>query len=94
MNTLMTLAAHDPGYNGPGPWWPIFPIFWLLAFIAFAIFFATCAAAAGTTAARRPAGAGSPIASPRARSTRTSTAAGWPSSTRTAGADADDLGAC
>lgn len=41
MNTLMTLAAHDPGYNGPGPWWPIFPIFWLLAFIAFAIFFAT-----------------------------------------------------
>ena len=42
MNTLMTLAAHDPGYyHGPGPWWPIFPIFWLLAFIAVAIFFAT-----------------------------------------------------
>ena len=42
MNTLMTLAAHDPGYyHGPGPWWPIFPIFWLLAFIAVAVFFAT-----------------------------------------------------
>ena len=42
MNTLMTIAAHDPGYyNGPGPWWPIFPIFWLLAFVAIAVLFAT-----------------------------------------------------
>jgi putative membrane protein len=42
MNTLMTIAAHDPGYyNGPGPWWPIFPIFWLLVFITVAVFFAT-----------------------------------------------------
>ena len=42
MNTLMTLAAHTgAGYDGPGPWWPIFPIFWLLAFIAVLLFFAT-----------------------------------------------------
>jgi putative membrane protein len=42
MNTLMTIAAHDPGhYDGPGAWWPIFPIFWLLVFIAVIAFFAT-----------------------------------------------------
>lgn len=27
-----TLAANDH-WDGPGPWWPIFPIFWLLAFL-------------------------------------------------------------
>ncbi|MGH3457846.1 SHOCT domain-containing protein [Aeromicrobium sp.] len=38
--TLITeLAAHDQ--YGPGGWWPIFPIFWLLAFIAVLLFFAT-----------------------------------------------------
>jgi putative membrane protein len=42
MNTLMTIAAHDPGYyNGPGGWWPIFPIFWLLFFIGIVAFIAT-----------------------------------------------------
>ena len=43
MNTLMTIAAHaGPGYHdGPGAWWPIFPIFWLLVFIAVIAFFAT-----------------------------------------------------
>ena len=40
MNTLITtLATHD--YDGPGAWWPIFPIFWLLFFIAVVAFFAT-----------------------------------------------------
>ena len=45
MNTLMTIAAHTgPGYHdGPGAWWPIFPIFWLLVFIAVIAFFATLA---------------------------------------------------
>ena len=42
MNTLISIAAHDPGYyNGPGPWWPIFPIFWLVAFIAVILFIGT-----------------------------------------------------
>ena len=42
MNTLMTIATHaGPGYDGHGAWWPIFPIFWLLAFIAVLMFFAT-----------------------------------------------------
>ena len=42
MNTLMTIASHTgSGYDGPGPWWPIFPIFWLVAFIAVLLFFAT-----------------------------------------------------
>jgi putative membrane protein len=39
MNTLATLAMHDQ--YGPGPWWPIFPIFWLLVFIGVVAFFAT-----------------------------------------------------
>ena len=34
MNTLMTIATHaGSGYDGPGPWWPIFPILWLLLII-------------------------------------------------------------
>jgi putative membrane protein len=43
MNTLMTIAAHDPGYyhDGPGAWWPIFPIFLFIVFIAFIAFVAT-----------------------------------------------------
>ncbi len=43
MNTLTTLAAHaGPGYHdGPGAWWPIFPIFWLVAFIAVIAFVTT-----------------------------------------------------
>ncbi len=32
-----TLAAHDH-YDGPGGWWPIFPIFWLLIFLTVAFF--------------------------------------------------------
>ena len=31
--TASTLAAHDPSWNGPGPWWPIFPFLWLLFII-------------------------------------------------------------
>ena len=32
--------ANTGGWNGPGPWWPIFPLFWLLLFggIALALF--------------------------------------------------------
>jgi putative membrane protein len=44
MNTLMTIAAHTGnGWDGhgPGAWWPIFPIFWLLVIIAVVAFFAT-----------------------------------------------------
>ena len=42
MNTLMTIAANSGnGYDGPGGWWPIFPIFWLLVIIGFIAFFAT-----------------------------------------------------
>lgn len=29
-----TLAAHDH-WDGPGPWWPIFPFLWLLIIGAF-----------------------------------------------------------
>ncbi|WP_270889851.1 SHOCT domain-containing protein [Pedococcus sp. 5OH_020] len=28
-------AASDDHWNGPGPWWPIFPILWFLVVIAF-----------------------------------------------------------
>ena len=28
------LATHDGQWNGPGPWWPIFPFLWLLFIIA------------------------------------------------------------
>ena len=36
MNTLTTLAAHyGPGaHEGPGPWWPVFPLIWLTAILA------------------------------------------------------------
>ena len=34
ITTASTLAAHDPYWNGPGPWWPIFPITWFLFLIA------------------------------------------------------------
>ena len=38
MNTLIsavpTLAAAHDHWDGPGPWWPIFPILWLLLVIA------------------------------------------------------------
>jgi putative membrane protein len=40
---VMTMAAEllaRGGDWGPGPWWPIFPIFWLLVvgFVIFAVF--------------------------------------------------------
>ena len=42
MTTLATLAADNDHWNGPGPWWPIFPFFWLLfvvaIFVAFGFF--------------------------------------------------------
>ncbi len=35
-----TLAGAGGWEGGPGPWWPIFPLFWLLLFggLAFAVF--------------------------------------------------------
>ena len=32
--TASTLAADDHYWNGPGPWWPIFPFLWLLLIVA------------------------------------------------------------
>lgn len=32
--SLTTSAAAQPHWNGPGPWWPIFPVFWLLFIVA------------------------------------------------------------
>ena len=31
--TASTLAADDRYWNGPGPWWPVFPFLWLLFII-------------------------------------------------------------
>jgi putative membrane protein len=40
--TVMTLAAEvaAQGHWGPGPWWPIFPLFWvlLLGIVIFLVF--------------------------------------------------------
>ena len=43
MTVIMMAAdvvAHGAGWGGPGPWWPIFPIFWLLLLggVIFALF--------------------------------------------------------
>lgn len=38
---IAALAATQDHWDGPGPWWPIFPLFWLLflaLFISFAFF--------------------------------------------------------
>jgi putative membrane protein len=32
--TAASLAADHDHWNGPGPWWPIFPFLWLLFIIA------------------------------------------------------------
>jgi putative membrane protein len=38
---LSTLAAnHADHYYGPPPWWPIFPVFWLLVIITLFVLFA------------------------------------------------------
>ena len=40
MNTTdIVVAAGEAGWNGPGPWWPIFPLFWLLVIAAAVTFF-------------------------------------------------------
>ena len=31
--TAASLAADNDHWNGPGPWWPIFPFLWLLLII-------------------------------------------------------------
>lgn len=37
MNSLITTAAtlpvHGGTWNGPGPWWPIFPFLWLILIV-------------------------------------------------------------
>ena len=33
ITTATNLAGHDGYWNGPGPWWPIFPILWLLLIV-------------------------------------------------------------
>jgi putative membrane protein len=43
--TLATSALTDQGapwhgtWNGPGPWWPIFPLLWLLFVVALVVTF-------------------------------------------------------
>lgn len=34
--TASTLLASNDHWDGPGGWWPIFPIFWLLCFLVIA----------------------------------------------------------
>lgn len=34
VDSSQMLADH---YDGPGPWWPLIPIFWLLCVLTFAI---------------------------------------------------------
>ena len=31
--TASTIAASQDHWNGPGPWWPLFPFLWLLLII-------------------------------------------------------------
>ena len=39
MTTLLTTAVANDHWNGPGPWWPIFPILWLLFLVALFVTF-------------------------------------------------------
>lgn len=34
MTTLLAAAAANDHWDGPGPWWPIFPLLWFLFVIA------------------------------------------------------------
>ena len=34
MNTLLTAATSNEHWDGPGAWWPIFPLLWFLFIIA------------------------------------------------------------
>jgi putative membrane protein len=34
LTTLTTALATNDHWDGPGPWWPLFPILWLLFVIA------------------------------------------------------------
>lgn len=45
MSTITTLAGgpgpgHGPGWDGPGAWWPVFPIMWFLLLAGAAVLFA------------------------------------------------------
>jgi len=37
--TVATLPVHDGRWDGPGPWWPIFPFLWLLVIIGLIVSF-------------------------------------------------------
>jgi putative membrane protein len=39
-NAITTAALSTDHWDGPGPWWPIFPILWLLIVIAIITTFA------------------------------------------------------
>ena len=30
MTTFATTLAHNDHWDGPGPWWPVFPLLWFL----------------------------------------------------------------
>ena len=34
MTTLLSAAAANDHWDGPGPWWPIFPLLWFLFIVA------------------------------------------------------------
>lgn len=34
MTTLLSAAAATDHWDGPGPWWPIFPLLWFLFIVA------------------------------------------------------------
>ena len=34
LSTITTALATNDHWDGPGPWWPLFPIFWLLFLVA------------------------------------------------------------
>jgi len=38
-STQLALATTADGWDGPGPWWPIFPILWFLVIAAIVTFF-------------------------------------------------------
>ncbi len=39
LSTASTILATNDHWDGPGGWWPIFPIFWLLCFLTAAFLF-------------------------------------------------------
>ena len=68
MTHLLLASSHVQDHDGgQGPWWPLFPVFWLHV-IGTAVFFAGATAGSPQRASAR-----SRTGSPAARSTPTST---------------------